>query len=71
VGEAAHRAPDRQPRPQETVACAWLSAITLAGLGLNAALGWWWADPVAGLAMIPWLVREGREVWEGEDECCG
>jgi divalent metal cation (Fe/Co/Zn/Cd) transporter len=56
---------------KETVACSWLSAITLGGLGLNAALGWWWADPVAGLAMIPWLVREGLEAWTGEDECCG
>lgn len=56
---------------KETVACSWLSAITLGGLGLNATLGWWWADPVAGLAMVPWLVREGREAWEGEDGCCG
>jgi divalent metal cation (Fe/Co/Zn/Cd) transporter len=54
---------------KETVACSWLSAITLAGLGFNAAIGWWWADPVAALTMIPWLLREGREAWSGEDEC--
>lgn len=56
---------------KETVACAGLSAITLAGLGFNAALGWWWADPVAALAMVPWLIREGMEAWAGEDECPG
>jgi len=50
----------------ETIVCAWLSATTLLGLGLNAALGWWWADPVAALAMVPLITREGLEVWRGE-----
>ena len=50
----------------ETIVCAWLSATTLIGLGLNAALGWWWADPVAALAMLPLIVREGVEAWRGE-----
>jgi divalent metal cation (Fe/Co/Zn/Cd) transporter len=50
----------------ETIVCAWLSATTLLGLGLNAALGWWWADPVAALAMLPLIVREGVEAWRGE-----
>jgi divalent metal cation (Fe/Co/Zn/Cd) transporter len=45
----------------QTHICAWLSAILLAGLGLNAVLGWWWADPVAALAMVPLIVREGLE----------
>lgn len=53
----------------QTTACWWLSLITLAGVGLNAALGWWWADPVAALGMTYFLVREGREAWRGED-CC-
>jgi divalent metal cation (Fe/Co/Zn/Cd) transporter len=53
----------------QTSACFWLSIITLSGVGLNALLGWWWADPVAALAMIPLLAREGREAWRGED-CC-
>jgi len=53
----------------QTTACWWLSLITLAGIGLNAALGWWWADPVAALGMTPLLVREGLEAWRGED-CC-
>jgi divalent metal cation (Fe/Co/Zn/Cd) transporter len=35
-------------------------------LGLNALLGWWWADPVAALAMLPLIVREGVEAWSGE-----
>jgi len=50
----------------ETIVCAWLSATTLLGLGLNAVLGWWWADPVAALAMLPLIVREGVEAWKGE-----
>src|SRR5881409_989458 len=50
----------------ESIVCAWLSATTLLGLGLNAALGWWWADPVAALAMLPLIVREGIEAWRGE-----
>lgn len=53
----------------QTTACWWLSLVTLAGIGLNAALGWWWADPVAALAMTWFLVSEGREAWRGED--CG
>jgi divalent metal cation (Fe/Co/Zn/Cd) transporter len=55
----------------QTTACWWLSLITLAGIGLNAALGWWWADPVAALGMTYFLVAEGREAWRGEDCGCG
>ena len=50
----------------ETIVCAWLSATTLVGLGLNALLGWWWADPLAALAMLPLIVREGIEAWSTE-----
>ncbi len=50
----------------ETIACAWLSLATLAGLVLNAAFGWWWADPVAALAIVPLIVREGLEGWRGD-----
>jgi divalent metal cation (Fe/Co/Zn/Cd) transporter len=53
----------------QTTACWWLSVLTLSGIGLNAAFGWWWADPVAALAMTYFLVREGTEAWRGED-CC-
>lgn len=50
----------------ETIVCAWLSATTLLGLGLNALLGWWWADPLAALAMLPLIVREGIEAWRAD-----
>jgi len=50
----------------ESIVCAWLSATTLLGLGLNAVLGWWWADPVAASAMLPLIVREGLEALRGE-----
>lgn len=53
---------------QQTYACWYLSAITLSGLALNAAFGWWWADPVAALGIVVLLVREGIEAIRGEDE---
>jgi len=48
--------------------CAWLSAILLAGLVLNAVLGWWWSDPVAALLMVPLVAKEGIEALQGK--CC-
>jgi divalent metal cation (Fe/Co/Zn/Cd) transporter len=54
----------------QTTACWWLSLIVLAGIGLNAVLGWWWADPVAALGMTWFLVKEGRQAWVGADDCC-
>jgi divalent metal cation (Fe/Co/Zn/Cd) transporter len=53
----------------QTTACWWLSLVTLGGIGLNALLGWSWADPVAALGITYFLVREGREAWEGKDDC--
>jgi divalent metal cation (Fe/Co/Zn/Cd) transporter len=50
----------------QTDVCMYLSAILLGGLLLNATLGWWWADPLAALVMIPLIVREGREALRGE-----
>jgi len=41
----------------------------LAGVGLHAALGWWWADPVAALAMVPIVAKEGMEGLRGNAEC--
>ncbi len=52
----------------ESVSCAWLAAATLAGLVANATLGWWWADPVAALAVLPLVVKEGLEGLRGEEE---
>ena len=51
--------------------CAYLSAILLAGLLLNALFGWWWADPVAALIMVPIIAREGLEALQGNacDDC--
>jgi divalent metal cation (Fe/Co/Zn/Cd) transporter len=64
LGSGAMHADSRQ-----TDVCAYLAAILLAGLILNAALGWWWADPVAGLLMLPLIVNEGRQAWKGH-LCC-
>lgn len=49
----------------ETRLCVLLSAVVLAGLALNAALGWWWADPLAALAVAGLAVAEGREALAG------
>jgi divalent metal cation (Fe/Co/Zn/Cd) transporter len=56
---------------RQTDLCAWLSAILLGGLGLNALWGWWWADPVAALVMVPIIAREGFVALRGEtcDDC--
>ena len=51
---------------KETLACSYLSLALLLGLTANAWWGWWWADPVAALLMVPWLVREGLEAVRGE-----
>lgn len=51
----------------ETWACVYLSAVVLGGLALNALFGWWWADPVAALAVVGFLVKEGREAFSHED----
>ena len=47
----------------ETAFCAWLSATVLVGVGLNALLGWWWADPVAALVIAGFAIKEGLEAW--------
>jgi divalent metal cation (Fe/Co/Zn/Cd) transporter len=44
-----------------SVVCLYMAFATLAGLALNAALGWWWADPIAGLALIWWIRGEANE----------
>lgn len=54
----------------QTNACFWLSVALLAGIGLNALFGWWWADPVAALGMALLIGREALDVWRGEDDCC-
>lgn len=54
---------------RQTDLCAYLSAILLAGLVLNALFGWWWADPVAAFVMVPIIAKEGVEALRGET-CC-
>ena len=59
---------------KQTLICTYLSAILLGGLGLNALLGWWWADPAAALAMLPFIIWEGIEGLRGRSACgddCG
>lgn len=57
---------------RQTDICAYLSAILLAGLLLNALFGWWWADSVMALVMAPIIVKEGVEGLRGEtcNDCC-
>lgn len=54
---------------RQTLICTYLSALLLAGLGLNALLGWWWADPAAALAMVPFIAKEGIEGLRGHSDC--
>ncbi|MGN5380795.1 cation transporter [Streptomyces lasalocidi] len=54
---------------KQTLLCTYLSAALLAGLVLNAALGWSWADPVAGLVIAVIAVKEGSDAWRGKG-CC-
>ena len=64
LGSAAMHADAKQ-----TDFCVYLSAILLLGPVLNAALGWWWADPVSALIMVPLIAKEGVEAMNGET-CC-
>jgi divalent metal cation (Fe/Co/Zn/Cd) transporter len=66
LGSAAMHADAKQ-----TEFCTYLSAILLAGLLLNALFGLWWADPVAGLIMVPIIAKEGIDGWRGKtcDDC--
>jgi divalent metal cation (Fe/Co/Zn/Cd) transporter len=54
----------------QTTLCTYLSAFLLVGLVTNALFGWWWADPLAGIAIAGFAANEGRELWTAEDPCC-
>ena len=66
IGSGAMKADSRQ-----TDFCTYLSAILLGGLLLNAVAGWWWADPLAGLVMVPIIAREGVDGIRGKACCDG
>ncbi len=53
----------------QTTACWWLSLAALVGVGANGLFGWWWADPLAALAIAGLVVREGTQAWRGK-ACC-
>jgi divalent metal cation (Fe/Co/Zn/Cd) transporter len=64
LGSAAMHADAKQ-----TDFCVYLSAILLIGLLLNAVVGWWWADPLAGLIMVPIIAKEGFDGMRART-CC-
>ena len=64
LGSSATKSESRQ-----TMVCAYLSAALLVGLLANAALGWWWADPLVAFGIAAIALREGREAWRGD--ACG
>jgi divalent metal cation (Fe/Co/Zn/Cd) transporter len=67
LGSSATKSEGRQ-----TLLCAYLSAALLVGLGANALLDWWWADPATAFVIAAVAVNEGREAWRGEacGDCC-
>jgi divalent metal cation (Fe/Co/Zn/Cd) transporter len=64
LGSSATKSESRQ-----AMLCAYLSAGLLLGLGLNALLAWWWADPITALGIATVALKEGRDAWRGE-ACC-
>ncbi|MBM3956829.1 MAG: cation transporter [Gemmatimonadetes bacterium] len=61
------RSPALRAEAIESLICDLQDLTVLVGLGLNALIGWWWADPVAALFLIPWLVKEGKDAFVRED----
>jgi divalent metal cation (Fe/Co/Zn/Cd) transporter len=68
----AHRIGSRalEAESRETLVCSYLSGALLLGLGANALLGWWWADPIAALVIVAVLAREGWEAFTRRELCC-
>lgn len=64
----AIESPALRAEAKETLACAWLSFALFLGLGANAVAGWWWADPLAALVMVPWLLREAMEGLSNDED---
>lgn len=53
----------------ESITCSYLSIVLMVGLAATRILGWWWLDSVAALALIPFLIKEGREAIRGQCDC--
>jgi divalent metal cation (Fe/Co/Zn/Cd) transporter len=53
----------------EGITCGWLAFVVVAALAAQLLIGAWWVDPLASLGVVWFVVREGREAWQGED-CC-
>ena len=66
---ARHRSGALEAEARQTRVCAYPSGILVLGLGANAALGWWWADPIAALVMVPFIAWEGWQAVTGKT-CC-
>lgn len=54
----------------EAITCGYLSIVLMVGVAATRLLGWWWLDSVAALALIPFLLKEGRAAIRGECDCC-
>ena len=64
----------QEAEANQTMLCAYLSAVVLTGLLAHLWLGWWWADPVAGIGIAGLAATEGWRTWRAEslaDTCCG
>jgi divalent metal cation (Fe/Co/Zn/Cd) transporter len=64
------RSPAAKGEGRQNMLCAYLSIALLVGLLANAALGLWWADPVAALLIAAVAAREGAGAWRGDESCC-
>jgi divalent metal cation (Fe/Co/Zn/Cd) transporter len=54
----------------EAVTCGWLSFVVVISLAAQWVAGAWWIDSVGSLAIVWFLIKEGREAWSGNDCCC-
>ncbi len=59
-----------QADAMEAITCGYLSIVLMVGLAATRLFGWWWLDSVAALALIPFLIKEGREAINGGCDCC-
>ena len=61
----------QQSQPIEAVTCGWLSVVVVVSLGAQWAVGAWWIDGVASLAIVWLLVKEGSVAWSNKGCGCG